>query len=200
MIVKQKNKQNLMLSNTLMKQCSMIILLFAVINTFALFDSLLNIYHIFIYILILRIQETIAQYAMLKIPTNLYFLNFHFLKSIIWFFSYIFLNQYFDSIPSFIFGYIFASLFVSLNLLYLLSTKDVTKKIFHKSSNEKINEKNDNLDHLAYWFNNIISVTIITITNLSINLVEDGIIIATFYIAMRLSSVYEQINTYYANI
>ena len=199
MIVKQKNKQNLMLSNTLMKQCLMIIFLFTVVNTFALFDSLLNIYHILIYIIILRVQETIGQYAILKIPTNLYFINFHFLKSVIWFCSYIFLNQYFDSIPSFLFGYIFASLFVSLNLLYLSSTEDITKKIFHNSSKEKINEKNDNLDHLAYWFNNIISVTIITITNLSINYVEDGIVIATFYIAMRLSSVYEQINTYYEN-
>ncbi len=191
MLIRQKNKQNLLIINTITKQILVSIILFFIVFILSNVEYDINIYAIFFYLVILRIQDTISQMAILRISTNTYFVLYHLVKSILWFLIFLSLKNYFSPILSFMYSFMIASGIVSLNLFYMSSKS-------HSEAKKEVNDQG-NRAHLAYWSNDVISVTIITVANLSINYVDDTMIIATFYIAMRLTSVFEQINTYFGN-
>lgn len=194
MIVRQKNKQDLMLSDTLIKQAIITIILYFLLIYLNILNNLIDPLTVLIYLVVFRIQDTLAQISILRLATNTYFLNYHFLKSLIWLISYFLLINYFDSpILSFVYSFIIASILSSMRLIYLSS-----KSIYVNNGYTDDNTKG-NFVHMAYWFDNIASATIATIANLAINQVSDTVLIATFYIAMRLSSVFDQINTYLGN-
>ena len=191
MLIRQKNKQNLLIINTITKQILVSIILFFIVFILSNVEYDINIYAIFFYLVILRIQDTISQMAILRISTNTYFVLYHLVKSILWFLIFLSLKNYFSPILSFMYSFMIASGIVSLNLFYISSKS-------HSEAKKEVKDQG-NRAHLAYWSNDVISVTIITVANLSINYVDDIMIIATFYIAMRLTSVFEQINTYFGN-
>ena len=172
MLIRQKNKQNLLIINTITKQILVSIILFFIVFILSNVEYDINIYAIFFYLVILRIQDTISQMAILRISTNTYFVLYHLVKSILWFLIFLSLKNYFSPILSFMYSFMIASGIVSLNLFYMSSKS-------HSEAKKEVNDQG-NRAHLAYWSNDVISVTIITVANLSINYVDVTMIIATF--------------------